>query len=308
MGKIVFIFPGQASQYVGMGVDLYKEFPVAKDYYERANEIVGFDLTRISFEGPEEELKQTQFTQPAIFVLSVLLNRLLNENGLKPQMVAGHSLGEYSALVAAEAIEFEAALKIVKLRGKLMQQAGEDNPGMMAAIIGLTEDSVDDICSEASLENYVQAANYNAPNQIVISGTLTGVNKAMALAKEKGAIKVVPLVTSGAFHSNLMNSAKDELKEALEAVEIKTPSIPIYVNVTAEPITSPARIQMALFKQVTHAVRWAQSIRNMVGDGADSFYEVGPGRVLSGLLRRNHRGVTVVPVGKVVDLNAINQK
>ena len=222
-------------------------------------------------------------------------------------MVAGHSLGEYSALVAASALDFEPALKIVKLRGKLMQQAGDQNPGMMAAIIGLTEDDVDEICSEARLESYVQAANYNAPNQIVISGTLAGVNKAMALAKAKGALKVVPLITSGAFHSNLMNSAKDELKEALEAVEIKTPNIPIYVNVTSEPVTAPARIQMALFKQVNHPVRWTQSISNMIGDGTDTFYEVGPGRVLSGLLKRNFRSVSIVPAGKVEELNAINQ-
>lgn len=305
MGKIAFIFPGQASQYVGMGADLYQTFPFARDFYTRANEILGFNLTQISFEGPEEELKQTRYTQPAIFVLSVLLNRLLIERGVKPQMVAGHSLGEYSAMVAAEAFNFEAALQIVKLRGELMQQAGEQNPGMMAAIIGLTEDDVDDICSEARLESHVQAANYNASTQIVISGTHAGVNRAMALAQQRGAQKIVPLATSGAFHSNLMSSVKDTLKGALDTLEIKIPTIPVYNNVTAEPITSPAHIHMALFKQVNHPVRWAQSIANMVGDGAETFYEVGPGRVLSGMMKREYRSVTVIPVGKLEDLNAI---
>lgn len=302
MGKIAFIYPGQASQFVGMGAEFYETYPIAREYYAQANKILGFSLTKVSFEGPEEELKQTQITQPAIFVLSVLISAILKEKGLTPQMVAGHSLGEYSALVAAGALSFEDALKVVQVRGKLMQQAGEEQPGMMAAIIGLNEDKICQICDEASLEGEVQAANFNAPNQIVISGTQSGVSKAMALAKGSGAIKVVPLITSGAFHSNLMNSAKEGLREVLETVELHNPTMPVYVNVTSEPITSAAQIKMALYKQVTHPVRWAQSVQNMIGDGAETFYEVGPKKVLSALMRRNHRQVNTSAIGTVADI------
>ncbi len=307
MGKLAFIYPGQASQFVGMGADFFQKYPRAQAYYQQANSILGFDVTRISFAGPEEELKQTRITQPAIFVLSALITALLYEQGIKPQMVAGHSLGEYSALVAAGALSFEDALQIVKLRGELMQRAGDINPGTMAAIIGLTEDIVEEICVEVSLENIVQPANYNAPTQIVISGTQPGVTQAMKLAKEKGATKVVSLMVSGAFHSSLMNSAKDELRKALDSIVIKPAALPVYTNVTAEPILEAAQIRMALYKQITHPVRWFQSIQNMVGDGTEKFLEVGPGKVLTGLMRRYYREIPVSAVGDIPSFESLIQ-
>jgi len=305
LSKIAFVFPGQASQFVGMGADLFQASPLAREYYKKASDLLEFNLTKISFEGPEEDLKQTRITQPAIFVLSVIINKLLAEKEIKPQMVAGHSLGEYSALVAADALQFEDALLLVKLRGELMQQAGNTNPGAMAAIIGLEEPLIDEICSEVSVENLVQPANYNAPNQIVISGTIKGVERAMNLAKEKGALKVVPLVVSGAFHSPLMNSAQEELKNALTDTKICDPAIPVYTNVTAEPVTEAAQIRSALYKQVTHPVKWDQSVQNMIGDGAETFYEVGPGKVLTSLIKRNYRNVNVIPVGDWAGITAL---
>lgn len=305
MGKRAFIYPGQASQFVGMGSDFYEKYSLARDYYEQANQLLDFSLTTMSFEGPDEVLKQTKYTQPAIFVLSIIISCLLSEKGISPQMVAGHSLGEYSALVAAEALTFESALKIVKVRGEFMQKAGEENPGMMAAIIGLEEKAIEDICAEASQESVVQVANFNAPNQIVISGTISGVSQAMELAKQRGALKTIPLVTSGAFHSSLMNNAQESLREFLETIEIKDPLIPVYANVTSEPITAANQIRMALYKQVTHPVRWTQSIQNMIGDGADAFYEVGPKNVLTALLLRNHRRIQAVAIGTVEKLNNV---
>jgi len=305
VGKRAFIYPGQASQFVGMGSDFYEKYSLARDYYEQANQLLDFSLTTMSFEGPDEVLKQTKYTQPAIFVLSIIISCLLSEKGISPQMVAGHSLGEYSALVAAEALTFESALKIVKVRGEFMQKAGEENPGMMAAIIGLEEKAIEDICAEASQESVVQVANFNAPNQIVISGTISGVSQAMELAKQRGALKTIPLVTSGAFHSSLMNNAQESLREFLETIEIKDPLIPVYANVTSEPITAANQIRMALYKQVTHPVRWTQSIQNMIGDGADAFYEVGPKNVLTALLLRNHRRIQAVAIGTVEKLNNV---
>ena len=305
MGKIAFMYPGQASQCVGMGEDFYREMVIARKLYKQADDILGFNLSQISFNGPEKKLKQTQITQPAIFVHSVIVTQLLFEK-IKPQMVAGHSLGEYSALVAAEAIDFEPALRIVKLRGELMQTAGERKPGTMAAIIGIEQSVIEEICAEARATGIVQPANFNSPGQVVISGSLQGVEQAKKLALEKGAKKAIQLAVSGAFHSPLMDSAKEELGTAIEQIEIRDAAIPVYCNISAEPIISKSEIKMALFKQLTHPVRWEQSMQNMIGDGAETFYEVGPGKVLSGLLKRINRKIREIPVGTVEDLRNID--
>lgn len=295
-----YVFPGQGSQYVGMGKDLCEQFPEAKRIFEKADSILGFSLSNICFFGPEEELKQTKNTQPAIFLHSVAL-----WNVLKPtdaSMVAGHSLGEYSALVAAEALTFSDAIKLVRLRGEEMQKAGEDNPGTMAAIVGLDAKIISEVCLTASKAGIVQPANYNSPGQIVISGSVGGVRKGMELAKECGAKLVKELVVSGAFHSPLMQSAKDALKDALDKTEIRNAKIPVYVNFSAKPITKMSEIRRALFEQVTSPVRWEETINNMFGDGATSFVEVGPGKVLQGLVKRIAATVEVSGFDKATDV------
>lgn len=282
--KTAFVFPGQASQYVGMGKDLYENSEIAREIFDRAEEILGFELKKICFEGPEDELKQTRITQPAIFVHSYVVAKLL-DGKLKADMVAGHSLGEYSALVYAGVLSFEDALRIVKLRGELMQKAGEENPGTMAAIIGLDDKTVYEICSKVN-DGIVQPANFNAPGQIVISGDVPSVRKAMELAQNAGAKMVKELVVSGAFHSPLMESAKERLKEALDEVEFKKPSVPVYFNVTAKPTFDIDEIKNLLYHQITSPVLWSQIITNMFSDGASKFYEIGPGKVLQGLIKR----------------------
>ncbi len=282
--KIAFVFPGQASQYVGMGKDLYENSEIAREIFDRAEEILGFELKKICFEGPEDELKQTRVTQPAIFVHSYVVAKLL-EGKLKADMAAGHSLGEYSALVYAGVLSFEDVLKIVKLRGELMQKAGEENPGNMAAIIGLDDKTVYEICSKVN-DGIVQPANFNAPGQIVISGDIPSVRKAMELAQNAGAKMVKELVVSGAFHSPLMEGAKQRLKEALDEVEFKKSSIPVYFNVTAKPTFDIKEIKELLYHQITNPVLWSQIIVNMFSDGATKFYEIGPGKVLQGLIKR----------------------
>ncbi|MBI2427596.1 MAG: ACP S-malonyltransferase [Ignavibacteriales bacterium] len=297
---ISYIFPGQGSQYVGMGKDLCDRFSEAKKFFDEADAVLGFSLSKICFEGPEEELKQTKNTQPAIFLHSIAL-----WNVLKPTdagMVAGHSLGEYSALVAAGAISFRDAIKLVRLRGELMQKAGEENPGTMAAVVGLESNVVTDVCSAASAAGIVQPANFNSPGQIVISGSVTGVRKAMELAKERGAKLVKELVVSGAFHSPLMLSAKDKLKETLDRTKINDANIPVYANVTAKPVTKADEIRNLLFEQVTSPVRWEESIINMAADGATKFIEVGPGKVLQGLVKRTVAAVEIVGFDRAGDV------
>jgi [acyl-carrier-protein] S-malonyltransferase len=304
--SLSFIFPGQASQYVGMGKDLFNKFPIAQEMYQAAKEIVGYDLQKFSFEGPEEELKQTYITQPAIFVHSSIVFRLLNEKNIKPAFVAGHSLGEYSALVACGAFSYEEGLELVKLRGQLMQNAGTIQPGTMAAIMGLSPEKAVEICKIASEEGIVVPANFNSPGQIAISGSIAGITKAVELAKEAGAKRAIELVVSGAFHSPLMETATEEMTEALNQIEIKEPICPIIPNVTAKPTRDPNEIRKNLINQLTNPVLWVDSMETIIGKGITDFYEVGPGRVLSGLLKRIDRSVICKAVDKVEDLDSLN--
>ncbi len=283
-----YLFPGQGSQFVGMGKDHYDNNEVFKALCDRANDVLGINLTAIMFEGPEEKLKQTEFTQPAIFLHSVALFNTLDAI---PDMVAGHSLGEFSALVASGALDFENALQIVRKRGQLMQQAGTDNPGTMAAIIGMEDEAVETLCEDASklTGKDAVAANYNCPGQLVISGYIEAVEKAVELASERGARMAKLLPVSGAFHSSLMQSAYDGLKSELENASFSTPKCPVYSNYTAQPTTDPEEIRSNILDQLLNPVRWTQTIQHMIEHGATSFVEVGPGRVLQGLVKRTHR-------------------
>ncbi len=300
-----FIYPGQASQYVGMGQDLFETYTLAKERFAEANEILGYDLTDYCFNGPEEKLKQTYITQPAIFVHSCIVTELLAEKGLSADMAAGHSLGEYSALVAAGALAFRDALQLVKVRGRAMQEAGEKNPGTMAAIIGMDDSDVEALCAKASEAGIVQPANFNSPGQIVISGSEAGIARAVELAPEMGAKRAVPLVVGGAFHSPLMAGAQDELREAIEAAPFRDARLPVYSNVRAEPVTAAAEIRELLNLQLTHPVRWTSCMLNMIRDGAEEFYEVGPGKVLTGLGRRIDRKKMPKSVDTVADIENI---
>jgi len=300
MSKIAFVFPGQGSQYVGMGEDLYSS---SKEFLDSANATLGFSLTDIMFNGPIELLKQTDNTQPAIFLHSIALFSKISE--LNPDMVAGHSLGEYSALVAAGAIEPLDALSLVRLRGEAMLQAGIEQPGTMAAIIGLTPEKVDAICKTVSEKAIVQSANFNSPGQIVISGSIEGVHSAMTLAKESGAKLVKELVVSGAFHSPLMASAKEKLQKKLDETKISDAKVPVYANVTAKPVVDSKEISKLLFDQLSAPVRWEETIKNMIGDGATKFYEIGPGKVLQGLIKRINRSVEVFGIDKLSDLEKL---
>lgn len=280
--KKAYVFPGQGSQYPGMAKDLYESNEVARMMLERANEILGFRITDIMFEGTAEELKQTRVTQPAIFLHSVVMARCLQD--FTPDMVAGHSLGEFSALVAAGAIDFEDGLKLVSVRAEAMQKACEMNPGSMAAVLALETEKVEEICS--TCEGTVIPANYNCDGQIVISGEKEAVEKACIRMKEAGAKRALPLPVGGAFHSPLMEPARAELAEGIEKTVFRTPTCPIYQNVTALPSTDPEEIKRNLLAQLTAPVRWTQSVRNMAADGAEEFVELGPGTVLQGLINK----------------------
>ena len=304
--SIAFIYPGQGSQYVGMGKDLYEQYPLVKDLYENADKILGFELTRICFGGPEEELKQTYVTQPAIFTHSIAVTKLIKEK-FSPSFAAGHSLGEYTSLVTAGALSFEDGLKLVKLRGEQMQIAGTVNRGTMAAVIGLDTKLVEEACSEASPTGIVQVANFNSPGQVVISGSVEGVKSAMVIAKQKGAKLVKELVVHGAFHSPLMEPAKIELKKALDNTEFNKVKIPVYRNVDAKPTTPEtdvSEIRDSLYRQLTSSVRWEESVINMVNDGASEFIELGPGKVLQGLVKRINSAVAIRGFDKVSDIKS----
>lgn len=281
-----FVFPGQGAQFVGMGKDLYENSPLAKEYFEKANEILGFRITDIMFNGTDEELKQTKVTQPAVFIHSVI-SALALEDEFTPDMVAGHSLGEFSALTAAGALSFEDGLKLVYKRALAMQKACEMQQSTMAAIIALPDETVERICAEITENgNLVVAANYNCPGQIVISGTIEGVNIACEKLKAAGAKRTLPLNVSGAFHSPLMQPAKEELEAAIKSTTINTPRCPVYQNVDAKPHTNPEEIKENLISQLTSSVRWTASVTEMVKDGASEFTECGPGTVLQGMIKK----------------------
>ena len=286
-----FVFPGQGSQFSGMGKDLYENVPAAKELFEKANEILGFRITDIMFSGTDEELKQTFVTQPAVFLHSVIMAKALGEE-FKPDMVAGHSLGEFSALVAAGALDFEDGLRLVAKRAAAMQKACEAQPSTMAAVLGLEDKVVEDICAE--IDGVVVAANYNCPGQLVISGSIEAVDAACEQLKAAGARRALRLPVGGAFHSPLMEPAKVELQEAIEAAPFKAPVCPVYQNVDAKPYTDPEQIKANLIAQLTAPVRWTYIVQNMLADGADSFVELGPGAVLQGLIKKVNREADAV--------------
>ncbi|WP_424493234.1 ACP S-malonyltransferase [Salinimicrobium sp. GXAS 041] len=285
-----FIFPGQGAQFKGMGQDLYEQSPLAKELFERANEILEFSITDIMFTGSLDDLKQTKVTQPAVFLHSVILSKVLGDS-FKPDMVAGHSLGEISALVANGTLEFEDGLKMVSKRAKAMQKACELEESTMAAVLGLEDHIVEAICADT--RGVVVAANYNCPGQLVISGDLLAVEKACEELKERGARRAMILPVGGAFHSPLMEPAREELAAAIEETEFKNPSCPIYQNVSTFAVTDPSKIKENLMFQLTAPVKWTQSVQNMIKDGATEFIEVGPGKVLQGLVKKIDRNAQV---------------
>jgi [acyl-carrier-protein] S-malonyltransferase len=284
-----FVFPGQGAQFSGMGKDLFDSFSEAKDYFNQSNDILGFDICKVMFEGTDDELKQTRVTQPAIFIHSVV--NALVKDGFDPQMVAGHSLGEFSALVAAKALSFEDGLMLVSQRAEAMQEACELKPSTMAAVLGLADEKVEEVCEQAS--GIVVAANYNCPGQLVISGEIEAVEQACEAMKEAGAKRALILPVGGAFHSPLMEPAREKLAAAIKSTEISAPVCPIYQNVDAMGHTEPSEIKTNLIKQLTSPVKWTQTVERMIKDGASSFTESGPGKVLQGLVKKVERSMQV---------------
>ena len=286
-----FVFPGQGAQFVGMGKDLYDNNPLAKELFEKANDILGYNITEIMFNGTDEELKQTKVTQPAVFLHSVI-SALCMGDDFAPSMLAGHSLGEFSALVAAGALSFEDGLKLVYARAMAMQKACEASPSTMAAIIGLPDEKVEEICAEVNKDGYVCVpANFNCPGQLVISGNIDAINEACEKLKAAGAKRALPLKVGGAFHSPLMQPAKDELQAAIEKTDFHAPKCPVYQNVDGMPHTDPAEIKANLIAQLTSSVKWTKCVQSMVADGADDFTECGPGKALQGMIARIDKNV-----------------
>ena len=298
-----FIFPGQGSQYCGMGRDIFEAFPAARTMMERANELLGYSITDIMFSGNEEELRQTKYTQPAIFLQSIAVASLIGTKDIT--MTAGHSLGEYTALCFAGAIGFDDALRIVAKRGELMQNTGKQNPGTMAAIIGMPDNALDSLLAEAGQEGVIQAANFNSPGQIVLSGDIAAVKKAVELAPSKGSRMAKELVVSGAFHSPLMKPAEHELSAALDQIDIQTAAIPVCMNAIARPVTSAAEIRKNLILQLTSSVLWTQSVESMIRSGITEFVEIGPQKVLQGLIKRIDKTVTTRGVDNAADIQSL---
>ena len=284
-----YIFPGQGSQKPGMGQEIFNEISESRDFFKKANEILNFNITELMFEGSSEDLKQTKVTQPAIFIYSVI--SALTSNTFKPDVCAGHSLGEFSALVESKSISFEDGLKLVSIRANAMQRACQETTGTMAAIIGLEDNIIESVCNE--IEGIVNPANYNCPGQLVISGEVEAVNKACELLKERGARRALVLPVGGAFHSDLMSSAAEKLKKGIEKTEFKAPNFPIYQNFTANAVSDPSIIKSNLLSQLTGAVLWTQSVNKMINDGVKEFYEVGPGNILQGLIKKIDNQVVV---------------
>ena len=302
MAKVAFVFPGQGSQYAGMGKDLYDLYPEARQVYDTADSLLGMPITKLCFEGPEEELRLTVNTQPALFTTSIACLRLLEKQGIRPDVTAGHSIGEYAALVAARSMSYEQGIRLVRRRAELMQEAGKRHPGTMAAVIGLEADDVLAACMRADDVGIVDVANYNSPGQVVISGEVKAVEAASEYAKEAGARKIIPLNVSGAFHSRLMSYAIEKLAVELNHAHFDDAAIPVVANVTADYVRDADDIRDRLERQIAGSVRWEASVRRMVDDGVSIFVEVGPGKVLAGLIKRIAESVEVHSVGDAVSL------
>jgi [acyl-carrier-protein] S-malonyltransferase len=307
MDKIAFIFPGQGAQYVGMAQDAYQAHPQVRELYSEAEHILGFDLAKICFEGPTDLLVKTQHTQPAIFLHSVALWSLIKDYQVEPAFFAGHSLGEYSALVAAEALSFEDGLEAVKNRSRLMQEACDRSQGTMAALIGLSGDEVLSICREASEFGVIQPANFNSPDQIAISGERAAVEKGAQLAKERGAKRAMLLEVAGAFHSELMRPAQEGFAAVVEKLKVKKPQVPVVANVNARPVTEASQIKELLTEQITKPVLWHQSMQHIYRQGIRNFVEIGPGKVLQGLLKRSFPDAKAAGIDKLADLEKFAQ-